>query len=79
MKKSSATIYSPAMELPVINKRFIRRNKRRRFGKEEAEPVAEPFDNIVPPPGEALIAELNRIGQEYPFCVCFKAKAYDPL
>jgi hypothetical protein len=77
MKKSSATIYSPAMELPVINKRFIRRNKRRRLGKEAEH--EEPVTNIVPPPGEALIAELNRIGQEYPFCVCFKAKAYDPL
>ena len=77
MKKSSATIYSPAMELPVIiNKRTIRRN-RRRIGK-EAEP-AEPVNLIVQPPTEALIAELNRIGQEYPFCVCFKAKAYDPL
>ena len=77
MKKSSATIYSPAMELPVIiNKRTIRRN-RRRIGK-EAESV-EPVNHIVQPPGEALIAELNRIGQEYPFCVCFKAKAYDPL
>lgn len=77
MKKSSATIYSPAMELPVIiNKRTIRRN-RRRIGK-EAETV-EPVNHIVQPPSEALIAELNRIGQEYPFCVCFKAKAYDPL
>lgn len=76
MKKSSATIYSPAMELPVINKRAIRRN-RRRIGK-EAEPV-ESINHIVQPPSEALIAELNRIGQEYPFCVCFKAKAYDPL
>lgn len=77
MKKSSATIYSPAMELPVIiNKRTIRRN-RRRIGK-EAEPV-ESINHIVQPPSEALIAELNRIGQEYPFCVCFKAKAYDPL
>lgn len=77
MKKSSATIYSPAMELPVINKRFIRRNKRRRFGKDAEH--ADPLNNIVPPQGEALIAELNRIGQEYPFCVCFKAKAHDPL
>lgn len=77
MKKSSATIYSPAMELPVIiNKRTIRRN-RRRIGK-EADSV-EPVNHIVQPPSEALIAELNRIGQEYPFCVCFKAKAYDPL
>ena len=77
MKKSSATIYSPAMELPVIaNKRTIRRNRRRIV--KEAEPV-EPVNHIVEPPSEALIAELNRIGQEYPFCVCFKAKGYDPL
>lgn len=77
MKKSSATIYSPAMELPVIiNKRAIRRN-RKRIDK-EAESV-EPVNHIVQPPSEALIAGLNRLGQEYPFCVCFKAKAYDPL
>jgi hypothetical protein len=77
MKKSSATIYSPAMELPEINKRFIRRNKRRRFGNDAEH--EEPVNDIIPLPGEALIAELNRIGQEYPFCICFKAKAYDPL
>ena len=77
MKRSSATIYSPAMELPVITTRFIRRNKRRRFEKESA--PAEAGNNVVPPPGDALIAELNRIGQEYPFCVCFKAKVYDTL
>jgi hypothetical protein len=77
MKKSSATIYSPAMELPVItNKRTIRRNRRRIV--KEAESV-EPVNHIVEPPSESLIAELNRIGQEYPFCVCFKAKGYDPL
>jgi len=76
MKKSSATIYSPAMELPVINKKFIRRN-RRRVGK-EAESL-EPVNHIVQPPSEVLVAELNRIGQEYPFCICFKAKIYDPL
>jgi hypothetical protein len=77
MKKSSATIYSPAMELPVIiNKRAIRRN-RRRIGKEAEH--AEPINYLVQPPDEALIARLNRIGQEYPFCVCFKAKAHDPL
>jgi hypothetical protein len=77
MKRSSATIYSPAMELPVITTRFIRRNKRRRFSK-EIEP-AESVNTIVPPPSEALIAELNRLGQQYPFCVCFKAKTYDTL
>jgi len=77
MKRSSATIYSPAMELPVITTRFIRRNKRRRFGK-EAEPAAS-LNYTVPPPSEELIAELNRLGQEYPFCICFRYKRYDTL
>jgi hypothetical protein len=66
------------MELPVITKRFTRRSKRRKTGR-EAEPAFESVRNIVPPPSEALIEALNSIGQEYPFCVCFKAKAYDPL
>jgi hypothetical protein len=78
MKKSSATVFSPAMELPIITKRFTRRSKRRRTSK-EADPVIDPLRNIVPPPSEELIEELNRIGQEYPFCVCFKQKMYDPL
>ena len=78
MKKSSATMFSPAMELPVITKRFTRRSKRRKLNR-EAEPIFESLKNIVPPPSEELIIMLNRIGQEYPFCVCFKAKRYDPL
>lgn len=68
MKKTTATIYSPAMELTVINKRSVRRNRRRIVPT-----------HIVPPPSEVLIEKLNRLGQEYPFCVCFKAKAYDTL
>jgi hypothetical protein len=78
MKKSSATIFSPAMELPVITKRFTRRSKRRKPGR-NAETAFEPQQYIVPPPGEELIEKLNRIGKEYPFCVCFKAKVHDPL
>jgi hypothetical protein len=82
MKKSSATMFSPAMELPVISnvitKRFTRRSKRRKIGR-EAEQAVESLKNIVPPPGEELIELLNRIGQEYPFCVCYKQKMYDPL
>lgn len=66
------------MELPVIIKRFTRRSKRRKTGR-EAEPAIGPLKNIVQPPSDALTRELNRIGQEYPFCICFKAKAYDPL
>jgi hypothetical protein len=78
MKKSSATIFSPAMELPVITRKITRRSKRRKLNR-IAEPAFEPLQNVVPPPAAELIEKLNRIGQEYPFCVCFKAKLHDPL
>lgn len=38
-----------------------------------------PFKSSVPPPPEELVNYLNRIGREYPFCVCFKYKSHDPL
>lgn len=30
-------------------------------------------------PTEEMIMDLNRIGQEYPFCVYYKEKTNDPL
>ena len=30
-------------------------------------------------PSEEMISYLNRIGQEYPFCVYYKEKSNDPL
>ena len=35
--------------------------------------------NIVPPPTEETIAYLNKLAQQYPFCVTFKQKRHDPL
>ena len=33
----------------------------------------------IAPPSEELISRLNGIGREYPFCVYFREKRYDPL
>jgi hypothetical protein len=75
MKKSSATIYSPSMELPVITRKFSRRVNR----KVSASTPVETLSNAVPPPTEEMLSRLNKLGQEYPFCVYYKQKAHDPL
>ena len=35
--------------------------------------------NTYVAPSEEMISYLNRIGQEYPFCVYYKEKTNDPL
>ena len=76
MKKSSATIYSPALELPVITRKFARRANRIRISS--SAPV-EIVVNVVPPPTEEMIERLNQLGRQYPFCVYYKQKDHDPL
>lgn len=66
-------MYSPAMELPPITKRFTRFQKRKTT-KESVQ-----LSGTVPPPSEETISQLNQIGQEYPFCVYYKQKVNDPL
>jgi len=75
MKKSSATIYSPSMELPVISRRITRRANRKRISSTSVENLS----NAVPPPTEEAIARLNQLGRQYPFCVYYKQKDHDPL
>ena len=75
MKKSSATVFSPAMELPAITKKFTRRFNRRKASKQADEKSLAPAQ----PPSEEMISYLNRIGQEYPFCVYYKHRVNDPL
>ncbi|SEO63827.1 hypothetical protein [Niastella yeongjuensis] len=75
MKKSSVTIYSPAMELPVISRRLTRRANRIRISSTAVETIS----NIVPPPSEEMIERLNQLGKQYPFCVYYKQKDHDPL
>jgi hypothetical protein len=75
MKKSSATIYSPAMELPVISRRLTRRAKRIRISSTSVENLS----NAVLPPSEETIEHINQLGRQYPFCVYYKQKDHDPL
>jgi len=76
MKKSSATIYSPAMELPVISRRSARRANRI---KNNSSIEVVKLSNAVPPPTEEMIEHLNQLGRQYPFCVYYKQKDHDPL
>ena len=75
MKKSSATTFSPSMELPAITKKFTRHYNRTKLSKQADEKKLPQ----VPPPSDEVISQLNRIGQEYPFCVYYKQKVNDPL
>ena len=75
MKKSSATVFPPVMELPAITKKFTRRFNRIKASKQADEKSLPP----VQPPSEEMISHLNRIGQEYPFCVYYKQRVNDPL
>lgn len=34
--------------------------------------------NVLPPTEETII-KLNKLGQQYPFCVNYKPKRHDPL
>jgi hypothetical protein len=62
------------MQLPTITKKFIRHIKRK------AEKRPEKLFRSVTPPSEEMIKRLNRIGQEYPFCVYHKQRLMnDPL
>jgi hypothetical protein len=78
MKKSSATMFSPSVELPAITKKLTRRIIPRVRGR-KASRKADLLLNTVPPPSEEKIEQLNRIGQEYPFCVYYKHRTNDPL
>ena len=75
MKKSSAIVFSPTVELRAITKKFTRHYKNRKVSL-EAEKIT---NTIPPPPSKEVIEQLNRIAQEYPFCVYYKQKVNDPL
>jgi hypothetical protein len=76
MKKSSATIYSPAMELPVISRRSARRANRI---KNNSSTLVENLSNVVQSPTEETIERLNQLGKQYPFCAYYKQRDHDPL
>jgi len=74
MKKTTAISNFPSLNLPRI-----RRTLRNNFRNQRATKQSKMRLISVLPPTEERIELLNRIGQEYPFCVYYKQKANDPL
>lgn len=74
MKKLLVTTHSSVLELPELSKPVPLHFNNRKIMKK-----AEELSNIQLRPTEEMIRQLNRIGQEYPFCVYHKVKANDPL
>ena len=74
MKKTSLTTHFPSLELPQISKSLsLSVNNRKATAR------VEELSNVYLRPTDELISQLNRIGQEYPFCVYYKEKKNDPL
>jgi hypothetical protein len=75
MKRSSSAIaISPtSLRFPKIAKTLLPQYHRK-FSKKQTE---VPFQ--VTPPTDEVVNCLNSIGREYPFCVYYKHKMYDPL
>ena len=71
MKESTATSHPHSLELPPITKGFpndiVHSN--------QAEDLIRPAGRLT----EEKIRYLNRIGNEYPFCIYYKPKMNDPL
>jgi hypothetical protein len=74
MKKTSVTAHSPSLELPQLSKIVSLPFIDRKTTKEVRE-----LKNAYVRPTEEFINQLNRLGQEYPFCAYYKEKTNDPL
>jgi hypothetical protein len=74
MKKTLVTTYASTLELPQLSKPVPLTFSNRKIMKR-----AEELSSIQLRPTEEMVRQLNRIGQEYPFCVYHKVKANDPL
>jgi hypothetical protein len=74
MKKTSIRAYSAkSFELPIGKTVSLP------FGNCNVARHVKELLNTGQQPTEELIRHLNRIGQEYPFCVYYKQKTNDPL
>jgi hypothetical protein len=74
MKRTAVTTQSASLELPQSGKTLALPFSNRKSRKQ-----TEDLSNTYLRPTEELISYLNRIGQEYPFCVYYKEKTNDPL
>ena len=74
MKRISVASASASLVLPQLNEMLVSPFSDRNTTKQ-----AVVSANSYLSPSEEMISYLNRIGQEYPFCVYYKEKANDPL
>jgi hypothetical protein len=74
MKKSSATSCYLSLTFP----NDFTNLKIEKQSKDLLKPAARSTEPAGRPT-EEMINHLNRIGNEYPFCIYYKYKMYDPL
>ena len=74
MKRLSVVSPSDSHVLPQLTEMRVLS-----FSDRNATKQAVVLANAYVRPSEEMISYLNRIGQEYPFCVYYKEKANDPL
>jgi hypothetical protein len=80
MKKSTAaTIGHATLHSPSITKTLRPYYQRKLRKLPAAEPGPPSYRPDTLPPSEETINRLNMIGLEYPFCVYYHEKNYDPL
>jgi hypothetical protein len=72
--KRSSVVSSAALVLPQLNEMQTRLFIDQKTTKQVME-----ITSAYLTPTEEMIRDLNRIGQEYPFCVYYKEKTNDPL
>jgi hypothetical protein len=71
--KQSSPMYSPLLnssQMTEADQTYLSNTKKTNQTKEVAKSTIHTEENII---------RLNRIGQEYPFCVYHKHKINDPL
>jgi hypothetical protein len=74
MKKSLTIAIAPAsMPASLVTTKIAARNRARKAAAKDL------LISPATPPSEETVTRLNGIGREYPFCVYYKSKRYDPL
>ena len=74
MEKLSAITHSTTLKSPLLSERLHLSVSNSKIMKK-----AQQLSRTHLRPTEEMIRQLNRIGQEYPFCVYYKEKVNDPL
>ena len=74
MKKSSATTFSPSLEMREITKNLPAIISDRKQGVQQVQ-----IPNPALQPTAEMVDYLNQLGHGYPFCAYQKGRVNDPL